>query len=561
VQTKDHKGEEDLKGEMRSSEVKPIPCCIVNDHSDIEPFLLACIRAKRLSTRCVMVHFDAHPDMSVPTPVEQKYDSVLSWKDPHVLYYDVLSSEGCIGEFLLPMMYQRWLSSVIWVRSPWCDQIRDGSHEFLCGNCTVSDEHAPQEMGKGRDQCMVSMAEPYFLDEGVCADSAELKHARAVHLHVCPVEDLGSAFESCMQRAAARGADGADTGVDWVLDICLDYFSTNNPFLAPLTHALHTDGASAADVLARLEVIKQVFRCLSFRHVGPAASADAHVGSIASTSSSNSSSSNSSSSSSSSSTSSSSSSSSSKSSSARARREQRAHCHMVLADVLLGAAASAQQSLSTQSTDKESFLDLFPPAHRKNPGSLFFDTVLPRMSSEARSLLHEMGSLVLLPHQHSSHQDMTKLVQDMRHQVSRLRLRNPHLTPPAAITIARSTGEASTHEHDDGFTMSGIVEALQAQVLEAVQEVLSGWYADEPAAPPSPPRSASAPASIPLTVHKFYETNQERPESDAFTQAYAVFLHPIAAGVVNYVAAPSGQDAGAGGLTQDRHPSKKSRVV
>ena len=120
--------------------VVKIPCCVVNDHCDILPFVCACIRANKLSTEALMVHFDAHPDLSVPTPAALEYDTVQAWNSPGDIYYDVLSSEGSISEFLLPMMYQRWLATVLWVRSPWCDQIRDGQYNFRCGNVNVKEQ-------------------------------------------------------------------------------------------------------------------------------------------------------------------------------------------------------------------------------------------------------------------------------------------------------------------------------------------------------------------------------------------------------------------------------------
>lgn len=41
--------------------------CVVEDHCDIIPFLLASWRAKKLPIKnACMIHFDSHPDLSIP---------------------------------------------------------------------------------------------------------------------------------------------------------------------------------------------------------------------------------------------------------------------------------------------------------------------------------------------------------------------------------------------------------------------------------------------------------------------------------------------------------------
>ena len=231
---------------------KEIPLCIVNDHSDIVPFILACIRAKKLpATGSPILHFDAHPDMAVPTPVDLSYDSVQHFKDPRSLFYDVLSSEGCIGEFLIPMLYQRWISSVIWVRSPWSKQIPDGCHEFYIGN----------EYTSGR--VAVDLLQSYYMDDHVVVkNSAELQYCEKVQLHVCEAHNVSKAMTGvttamsntlkCTPVTSNNTIQVNDSKNDipWILDICLDYFSTNNPFLGPLKRTLKTSIEEAAATAA-----------------------------------------------------------------------------------------------------------------------------------------------------------------------------------------------------------------------------------------------------------------------------------------------------------------------
>ena len=91
------------------------------------------------------------------------------------------------------------------VEAPWSDQLCDGVHTFLVGTNTS---------GKLR----VTSPSPHFADEGMYARAEELEESTSTEL--CLV--VGTPHDV---------APPADSDVPWVLDICLDFFSTRNPFL------------------------------------------------------------------------------------------------------------------------------------------------------------------------------------------------------------------------------------------------------------------------------------------------------------------------------------------
>ena len=190
--------------------------CLVEDHCDVVPFLAACYRAKLIPAGgAELVHVDAHPDLSAPSPPAATEDFRRIER-----LMEVLAGEGGIAEFVLPLVHLGLLSSVEWVRSPWSRQFGDGDYSFLVGDVRRP-PGLPPRVG-------VSLRHPYYLDDRAHVEEESLINSRPVLLRVTD------------GQVAPPPSDRP-----WVLDICLDYFSTCNPFLDEL---LRRTGGSAEDV-------------------------------------------------------------------------------------------------------------------------------------------------------------------------------------------------------------------------------------------------------------------------------------------------------------------------
>lgn len=183
------------------------------DHCDLVPFLHAYYRVHKVPFKpdpVVLLHIDAHPDLSLPSQAPRA--SVAQWRQPDSLY-DILDSEGGIAEFLLPLFATNCLQEMVWVRPPWATQLPDGSVSF----------HIFEQQGRP----YVNYECAYYLDNQDFAAPASDEMVAEVHLTTCTVED--SLPETRSKKPT------------WILDICLDYFLTNNPFLSDLLERLDNE--------------------------------------------------------------------------------------------------------------------------------------------------------------------------------------------------------------------------------------------------------------------------------------------------------------------------------
>lgn len=215
---------------------------IIEEHTEALEVLSLCARRKLIQPRkCCMVHFDSHPDLSC-------FDNILPEHitDRTELCHRLRNSEDGISSFILPALSMGLLNNVVWVRPPWTDQIPIGEHRLTFG--WVKREHE-LKMAIATDL-------PYWRDDGhsvSCPD--DLLHSTTFTLSVMELEQWGRQREgdsTCNGKIPT--ADDASKEVallddnptpkrqrterrhvpeEWVLDICLDYFSCANPLQEP----------------------------------------------------------------------------------------------------------------------------------------------------------------------------------------------------------------------------------------------------------------------------------------------------------------------------------------
>ncbi|XP_075536147.1 misexpression suppressor of ras 6 isoform X2 [Dermacentor variabilis] len=179
---------------------RAIPVHVVEPHFHALDYIYRAIGSKKLNfDGLLLIHFDAHPDLVIPPQLEpqkiQDREHVMSSID--------------IESWIMPGALAGHFDRLLWVRSPWSDQLPDGDHCFLIG----------EKDGRAK----VSSALPYFLSECAWAPSEELSGAHGVTLRVRPLDWL------LMQRALDETWRPSSSR-QLVLDIDLDFYSTQDPF-------------------------------------------------------------------------------------------------------------------------------------------------------------------------------------------------------------------------------------------------------------------------------------------------------------------------------------------
>lgn len=188
-----------------------MPVHIVDDHNDALRYIYREIGSKHLPLYGnVMLHFDSHPDMSIPKdmPADYVYEKEQ--------LFDSLSIEN----WILPAAYAGHFDKIIWVKPPWARQFADGETVF--------------NIGKHKTSGMIRLTNStdFYLSEGLYCLEEDLINVKTIKLFVFTM--CGSVFgggEENFDVLRAKFIEYTKDNPHYILDFDCDFFSTNNPFL------------------------------------------------------------------------------------------------------------------------------------------------------------------------------------------------------------------------------------------------------------------------------------------------------------------------------------------
>ena len=297
----------------QNESIPPIRC--VDDHNEALVVIHEAMRRGIIPlTNVGLMHFDAHPDLSVPRglPASAIYC-------PRLLYEHLDSSSGGISEWILPLAFAGHISTVYWMRPNWSNQIPNGEYQLNIGAVLPTKEEAREEDNchdfivapkpsreeyRGPPQLYGKLSErrlrvdsllQYYVDDPWSVASAErmdpvvkldlsvrtlndgkdgivtknLMEARHEAAMVSSSPSLASPVLSISSRSSSapisitphrmrpsiskQNLHSMCSHTGWILDICLDYFGTYNPFAFTLEHRLDNHRLSRALMRAASE--------------------------------------------------------------------------------------------------------------------------------------------------------------------------------------------------------------------------------------------------------------------------------------------------------------------
>ncbi|KAK3883578.1 hypothetical protein Pcinc_012121 [Petrolisthes cinctipes] len=185
---------------------KTLPVHIVEDHNDALYHILRAVGSKHLPfSGNLLIHFDSHPDLLIPTDL----------KASEVFDVPEMLEKLSIENWILVAVYAGQISTIVWIKPEWSNQIEDGSYKFLIGK------------QKGTDNIRLSSSVLYFVGEMLYCKESELENTKEVNLRVVTLkESLAMTLSQDLQQFIEEHSGF------YILDVDLDFFSTMNPFVS-----------------------------------------------------------------------------------------------------------------------------------------------------------------------------------------------------------------------------------------------------------------------------------------------------------------------------------------
>jgi len=191
-----------------------------------------------------MLHWDSHPDLACPNegiPAAACFMPRKYWRSNRSLdtanenenvevknLYDKLdTSQGGIAEWILPLVLAGGLEIVLWIKNNFCKQFERGQYNYQVG---VECESVSIDSFLDLPEDAVvksSLAHPYYIDDNSYIHEDLLHLKKKLELCVLEAEDEAIDIEKPLEEEDAEKSD-------WILDVCLDYFFCNNPFVDDL---------------------------------------------------------------------------------------------------------------------------------------------------------------------------------------------------------------------------------------------------------------------------------------------------------------------------------------
>ena len=192
---------------------------IVESHQHVLEHIHDSLRKKKMFNEpWSMIHVDAHPDMACTrsAPATACFTPRCSFGNEMNLYEILDLSPSGIAEWILPLVLAANLNKIEWIKPKFSLQFAEGRYQFTVG--VECHQNNAKEIKSFLDlsqkaQLKVDLNHPYYLDDMSVVSSDKLTLKQGLELQV------------------STASSNIDFESKWILDICLDYFACQNPYI------------------------------------------------------------------------------------------------------------------------------------------------------------------------------------------------------------------------------------------------------------------------------------------------------------------------------------------
>jgi len=195
------------------------PLVVVESHQHVLEHIHHVLRKNRgLLKGWNLVHYDAHPDMACSLTIPANFCFAPRLDETNSLYDRLDETSTGISEWILPLFLAASLQNIHWIKPIFSQQLPMGISTFNVGVFTGTQEKVESFLElNDRAVVRVDFNHPYYMDDKVVENNLHL--TKKVNLKVSHAEE---------------GVFDSETTAPWMLDICLDYFVCQNPFVTDI---------------------------------------------------------------------------------------------------------------------------------------------------------------------------------------------------------------------------------------------------------------------------------------------------------------------------------------
>lgn len=178
----------------------------------------------------MLINFDSHPDLSVPSEYTEALHNRADKdrRNANKIIFKELNknADNTIAQWIIPLIMQQTVSTVVWMHAQWCEQIPDGLYNLSIG---MIDDQVKVSSGKKYYDVIPSELIDYYGDDWV--QNIPYCHDWNLLVATAPEDpiDMDSAWRPVLKKIDSIIPETDPDPYRWILGIDCDFHTTLSP--------------------------------------------------------------------------------------------------------------------------------------------------------------------------------------------------------------------------------------------------------------------------------------------------------------------------------------------